>query len=117
MRRYVNLENIEGIMYGPQSYTFRAYKMHFLIKHFLEELRQEKKPSDEVIMLASPAFNKEFERMSFANKGQEMRVENHNKQNQEIMCWECVSLKLYNRTIDFVIHNEQDMLIFLEAIS
>ena len=65
MRRYVSFENVEGVMFGPQSYTFRAYKMHFLIKNFLDELKQEKKPSKEVLLMASPTFNREIERMSF----------------------------------------------------
>jgi|LauGreDrversion4_2_1035121.scaffolds.fasta_scaffold373602_1 hypothetical protein len=60
MRRYVKFENVEGVMYGPQSYTFRAYKMHFLIKNFLDVLKQEKKPTKEVLILASPTFNRDF---------------------------------------------------------
>ena len=105
MKRYVNLSDVEGIMYGPQSYTFRAYKTEFLIKNFLKELKQEKKPSIEVLQMASPAFTKDLKRLPFSQT-QEATIPQKNHNHIEFHSWECVSLKVHNRTVDFVIKNE-----------
>ena len=34
MRRYCSIKDIENVLYGPQSYTFRAYKLEDLVNMF-----------------------------------------------------------------------------------
>lgn len=37
MKRYIRIEDIEGIIYGPHTYTFNAYKMQHLVDMHQDE--------------------------------------------------------------------------------
>lgn len=66
--------------------------------------------------MASPNYTNDFKRFPF-RQTQEATIPQNNHKKIKFYSWECVSLKLFNRTVDFVIKNEEEMLIFLEAIT
>jgi hypothetical protein len=66
--------------------------------------------------MASPNYTNDFKRLPF-NQTQEESIAQVNHHQIKFYSWECVSLKIFNRTVDFVINNEEEMLIFLEAIT
>jgi len=66
--------------------------------------------------MASPNYTNDFKRLPFSQT-QGASIFQNNHHHIKFYSWECVSLKLFNRTVDFVIKNEEEMLIFLEAIT
>ena len=62
--------------------------------------------------MASPNYTNDFKRLPF-NQTQEKSIAQVNHHQIKFYSWECVSLKIFNRTVDFVINNEEEMLIFL----
>jgi len=73
-QKFVKINNIESIMYGPFSQTFRIYKVPDLLK-----LSQ-------------------------------------NNEDLDFFGWDCISLKLSNRTVDFVIKDSYYRKMFVMAI-
>ena len=80
-------------MYGPQSYTFRAYRLQHLIDKFESKTN----------------FSK---LTSFL----ETKADRESKQHQ-FQGWECVSLKFERRTLDLVIHDSNSIMNLILAIN
>ena len=72
-------------MFGPQSYTFRAYRLQNLVETF--DSQNEKEEEQRL---------KDKKRKSF-------RMSKPTTVETNFLGWECVSIKLENRTIDFII--------------
>ncbi|TNV84882.1 hypothetical protein FGO68_gene11445 [Halteria grandinella] len=94
MKRYCLVSDIEEILYGPQSYTFRSYKLQHLVQNFQKVQAdsgevQETTPEEETRYKETPLF----------------------------YGWECVSIKLKRRTIDFVIREPEDIMEFIQAMN
>ena len=85
MHRYFKFKDISSLIYGPQSYTFRAYKSQDLLDQF--------GPYDD----NNPTLSTESKPDFFG--------------------WECITLKLRSRTVDFVIRDEIMIMKFIQAIS
>ncbi|TNV87000.1 hypothetical protein FGO68_gene6336 [Halteria grandinella] len=96
MRRFCKISDIQSLIYGPQSYTFRAYRLQHLLNCFQEQKKLvssqtdlEISPSESHVDVIPPTF----------------------------YGWQCLSLKMPMRTIDFVIHDEEEIMNFLQAMS
>ena len=85
MHRYFKFNDVSSLLYGPQSYTFRAYKCQDLLDQFG----------------AYDHTKTTITTDSYPN----------------FFGWECVSLKLRSRTVDFVIRDETTTMKFIQAIS
>lgn len=78
------------MIFGPQTYTFRGYKIQHQVSTLEHMVNKERhKLKDEEKVEPQPRF----------------------------FAWECMSLKLKKRTIDFVITDESLMIKVLQAIS
>ncbi|TNV85668.1 hypothetical protein FGO68_gene15641 [Halteria grandinella] len=95
MDRYVEIRKIQSVIFGPQTYTFRGYKIQHLVNKLEYEVNQER------------------------NKQRNQNGEETGKEKPvpKFYAWECMSLKLKKRTIDFVISDESLMIKILQAIS
>ena len=79
------------MIYGPFSHTFRAYRLQAL-------LQIPKDVENDKTEIISP------------NK---LNTESPQQREVHFYGWECISLKLHNRTFDLVIKNERDRTAFI----
>lgn len=70
------IRDVEGILLGPSTHTFRAYRLQNLLIMASED--KESIP--------------------------------------EFYGWQCISVKLQNRTIDFVIDSREDLICFIQGM-
>ncbi|TNV86047.1 hypothetical protein FGO68_gene10399 [Halteria grandinella] len=106
MDRQLKLREVENVMYGPQSFTFRYYKFKYLTEHLewgieREKAREAKKKKREEDQL-SYSSDEDYYPHAPAPK---------------YYAWQVVSLKSQERTLDFAIQEESLMVKFLQAMN
>lgn len=93
MDRKINLSSVESVVFGPQTFTFKSYKLQHLIDKLERAITKNENGQDKL--------------------GSTFRHEHHPPR---FYAWECVSLKTAERTLDFVILDESLIIKFIQGV-